>query len=277
MSIQRFSDRYGVGPKRQQLGRDELPVWVRGEFEFIFNAHSGDAARKGLYIELRPLMWKLSGQRPGDLSDSSLWGFWGRPNVQFVLERCDWPEFFGICETAYELVRKQSQQTAKGFEIAVNKMFATDLMAWKFEDGIIVSARPAEIQEIFTEVSGLLAGPRFAGPNEQFRKANAHLSEKPIPDTENCVKDAVGALEGVARIVTGEPKETLGALLSKGILKSSLPLHLHGVIERLWVYRSDEPGVGHAKIDLSTVGLEEAEWVHAMCATSIVYLVKKFP
>ena len=52
----------------------------------------------------------------------------------------------------------------------------------------------------------------LVAPARQWRKAQEHLSKRP-PDHENCVKDAVGALEGVARILTGKTGQTLSKIL----------------------------------------------------------------
>lgn len=274
MNEDRFSSRYGVGPQKQQLAQHEVPRWVRGEFEYILHKYSGVRIRLILYEWLRPLIWKITGDRPKDPGHIDYWEIWGRPYVQHVINKCDWWEFFEICEYAHAVIVEYTSR-AEEFEIENNKLFAHDLMAWKFEEGKIVPARPDEVAKIFEQAKGLLAETKYAGPNEQFRKANGHLSEKPEPDTENCVKDAVGALEGVANIVTGQPNQTLGGLLSNGYLRPLLPDKLHGVFERLWAYRSSEPGVGHANTGTSTVGVEEAEWVLAMCATSMVFLAKK--
>jgi hypothetical protein len=211
-----------------------------------------------------------TGERPKDPGHIDNGGIWGRPYVQQVINECDWWEFFEICEYAHAVILEYTSR-AEDFENEINKLFAHDLMAWKFEEGKTVPARPDEVAKIFEQAKGMLADTKYVGPNEQFRKANGHLNEKPHPDTENCVKDALGALEGVAQIVTDKPRAPFGDLI-KGPLKTRIPLHLLGALEKLYVYRGNEPGVAHANDGESSVGLAEAEWVLGMCATGIVYL-----
>jgi len=55
----------------------------------------------------------------------------------------------------------------------------------------------------------------FEGPNYQFLKAIDFFNKRPKPDLENCVKEAVGALEGVARILLKDRNITLGKATDK--------------------------------------------------------------
>ena len=271
-----FAQRYGYGP--HPLATDIVPKWIRGEFVFKFLRQLHIPFRNGIYADLRPIIWHVTSKEPPDPTLGDHWISHEYDTIKQVAFACEWWLFFEICERTYkQCYQRFGRKSATGLEDEANKLFASDLLAWRFEDGLIVPAHPAEITAVFDEAKALLADPKYTGPNEQFRKANGHLAEKPHPDTENCVKDAVGALEGVARIVAGQPKATLGDLTKKGVLKSSIPPRLMPIIEQLYVYRGSEPGVAHAKTDASMVGFEEADWVLSMCATAMIYLMKKFP
>src|SRR6266487_2814886 len=50
--------------------------------------------------------------------------------------------------------------------------------------------------KIVAAAKGILRDADLAGPNDQFGNALAAFNRRPEPDTENCVKDAVGAAEG---------------------------------------------------------------------------------
>ncbi|MBI2866143.1 MAG: hypothetical protein HYX99_02115 [Chloroflexi bacterium] len=121
----------------------------------------------------------------------------------------------------------------------------------------------------------MLRAGKFKGPDQQFQKAIRALNVRPQPDTENCIKDAVGALEGVARIVTGDEKSTLGDLLDKKLVPTIIPKPLHKAFEAVYGYRSTTPGIGHGQVEASTVMLEDAELVLGLCAAMIIYLAKK--
>jgi hypothetical protein len=140
---------------------------------------------------------------------------------------------------------------------------------------LIERIHPPAITQKLQEAHLLLSDSRFAGPEEQFAKANQHLNERPKPDTENCVKDAVGALEGVAKIVSGQEKAILSQLL-KSHFSDQIHPTLILALEKVYAYRGDVGGVGHGQTKPSDLGIEEARLVLGLCADYIVYLVSKF-
>jgi len=121
----RFSSRYGVGLQKQQSDQHEVPRWVRGEFEYIFHKCSR-IGRRTFYDWLRPLIWKITGERPKDPGHIDNWGIWGRPYVQQVINECDWWEFFEICEYAHAVILEYTSR-AEDFKNEINKLFAYDL------------------------------------------------------------------------------------------------------------------------------------------------------
>lgn len=276
-----FSRRYAFAPQKQPRPRDEVPVRVRGEFLHILDQVSPgllamtDPFKRAFYEQIRPYIWEVLEKPPPNIG--SLEGtFDAIEAIGKTIYQCEWFKFYDICELAYEVLAEKLPRRLDGFESAVNEIFAMDLLPWCFKDGLITPARPAEITEIFEQAKSLLSDPRFMGPDEQFRKANQHLAKRPDPDTENCVKDAVGSLEGIARIVTKQPDRTLGQILNREPLKSMVPSLLLAAIEKVYAYRGDAPGVAHGQTGPSTIGIEEADWVLSMCAATMVYLAKRY-
>lgn len=240
-------------------------MWLRREvahqlFRLYFDedGYAADDSYRQLFEAFRRWVWKILDRAPN--------GSWGE--IEEILVQCQWDEFYETTELACSLLHYRERRK---FQNEVNDLLAYEVMAWRFEDGEFWPTRPDEITMIFEEAKGLLSDPKYAGPNDQFRKANQHLSKRPDPDTQNCVKDAVGALEGVAQIVTNNLNTPFDTLV-KGPLKDLIPLHLLQAINRLYIYRGNEPGVAHADDGESSVSLAEAELVLGMCATSIVYL-----
>ncbi|MBC8279951.1 MAG: hypothetical protein H8E48_04110 [Chloroflexi bacterium] len=266
---QPFSQRYGMGAEKKPLQTDDLPKWIRAEFIHVLKQNTGQNFCQSFYESLRPLIWEVTNEKPADFSP---WDDFSWNVIEDVLSECQWAAFFEACEVAVELT---TYSDGLKIQSDMNKLFARDLLAWRFEGGEVVLAQPAAITAIIEEVKGILAEPRFAVPNDQFRKANGHLNSKPTPDTENCIKDAIGALEGVAQIVMGQVDGTLGDLLKKGVLKSDIPLHLNKIIDRIYVYRGNQDGVAHAKTSHANIPIQDANYVLSLCAASIVYLGQK--
>jgi hypothetical protein len=157
----------------------------------------------------------------------------------------------------------------------INDMLARNGIQYEMRDGRMEwrGGTPLFSQEVSKAQQLLGTNPRFEGPAQQFEKAWRLLSSRP-PDPENCIKDAIGALEGVARIVL-VTDQVLSELLKP--LASELHIHpaLREAIAKLYAYRGDEEGIGHGATQPLKAGAEEAEFVLHSCAAAIVYLLRK--
>jgi hypothetical protein len=103
------------------------------------------------------------------------------------------------------------------------------------------------------------------------------LSKRPDPDEENCVKDAIGAVEAVANILAGSTGVQLNRLLDREPFTSGIHPTIRQTIDKIYAYRGAAPGVGHGQVGPSAVSLAEAMWVLAISAATILYFVQKFP
>lgn len=141
----------------------------------------------------------------------------------------------------------------------------TGRLAWRFSPAALA------VQE---QVSTLLAQPGFAGPLQQWEKALSLLSGRP-PDPENCIKDAVSALEGVGRILSGKPHATFSDLVKD--LAQQLNIHptLREAMSKIYAYRGDVEGVAHSQTQPSTVTVEDAEFVLHTTGAAITYCYKR--
>jgi predicted transcriptional regulator len=120
-----------------------------------------------------------------------------------------------------------------------------------------------------------LMSEKFPGPFRQLVKAKSFLYGAESPDIENCIKDSVGALEGLARILLNEPKKTLSDLLPK--LRSEFLGHpaMDKILGSLYAIRGDVPGAAHGQHKASDLKLDDAEFVFNTCMACMTYLAKK--
>lgn len=109
----------------------------------------------------------------------------------------------------------------------------------------------------------------------QFTKAKVFLYLSQPPDYLNCVKEAVGAVEGLAKVVCNRPKGTLSDLLPE--LKRRHLSHpaMAKIIEAIYAVRSDEPGIGHGAYSASNFEYVDAEFFLNISACLIIYLTRK--
>ena len=274
-----FSEREGFAPQKNPQSDDYLPGWVR---EAITNeirdfAQSGaplpGSYRLNLYPLFRPYIWKvLSTQPPGSPMGGPFHYY-----IPEVLKQCDWYQCYDILEELSRLINQQlGEKDSQEFSERVNAILAREGIPWKLEQGKVVRRFNPYIAEQINIVQILLADPKFKGPDEQFAKAVEHLNRRPSPDEENCIKDAVGALEAVANILVGTSVKQLNDLLKEEPFKSGIHPIIRQAIEKVYAYRGAAPGASHGQVGSATVGMAEATWVLVVSAATILYLVEMF-
>ncbi|MBI2907779.1 MAG: hypothetical protein HYX92_09005 [Chloroflexi bacterium] len=278
MVDQVFSERHGFAPKPQAQANDHLPPWVREAIindvrDFISNKPSSLFPSLDFYQLLRPYMWQVLGREPPGNPMGGPWAMY----IPRTLTQAPWWQFYDILEQLARLVAKQwGGEYLDSLAQAVNVTLAREGISWKMENGQVIHAFHPQIQQQIAEAGALLADPRFRGADEQFGKAIECLSRRPDPDEENCVKDAVGAMEAVANILAGTTGVQLNRLLDQEPYRAGVPTAIRISIEKLYAYRGATPGVAHGQVGQSVVGIEEARWVLAISAATILYFVSKF-
>jgi hypothetical protein len=98
----------------------------------------------------------------------------------------------------------------------------------------------------------LLSSPRYAAVLASWQKANDGFRAG-APNLANAAKDAVGAVETLARIVVGDDSLTFGESIKRLRSSGRVPGATLKGLEELWGIASDTPGVRHggAAEDLS--------------------------
>ncbi|HUU08429.1 MAG TPA: hypothetical protein VMW61_02790, partial [Dehalococcoidales bacterium] len=156
-----------------------------------------------------------------------------------------------------------------------NTLFREEQLGFELRDGKIEKVGSGFIDAKVKEARYLLKEPEFKGADEHFEKAIKALNTRPKPDVENCVKDAVAAIESVGRIIVGDEKALLDDIIKDMAEKGIIPKPLDQTIQKIYAYRGGQPGVAHGLVGASKVTVDEAEFVLAMSAAIIIYLVKK--
>ncbi len=279
MANQRFSEKYGLASQPGSKPDDHLLGWVREAITneirgFVDNPPSTSLPVINIYALFRPYIWQVLDKEPPGNPMGGPWSFY----IPKALMQCSWWQFYDIVQQLCQLIRQQwGAEHSVDFSNMISAVLVREGIPWKIENCEIVRALALPIQEQVREASALLTNPRFEGPDEQFKKAIGCLNQRPEPDEENCVKDAVGALEGVVNILADTTGVQLNTLLNREPFRSGIDPTIRQSIEKLYAYRGAAPGVGHSQVGPATVGILEATWVLATSATTILYLVSKFP
>ena len=142
---------------------------------------------------------------------------WGE--VEGLMYGCEWYKVFDIIEAMYARFAKNDsesrQKDATQFADALNAFFIEEGVGWQLVDGQIVT-RGTEAFESVAAVTtvALEASSRLTAANH-LHEALQDLSRRPRADLAGAIYHAMGALECVARDVTGDAKATLGEIIKR--------------------------------------------------------------
>jgi hypothetical protein len=131
---------------------------------------------------------------------------------------------------------------------------------------------PEQTKVLTDTVEQLLSGT-YDAPLDQYRKAKRFLYDTNPPDFPNCIKESVGALEALSKILVNETGKDLGRLIPQ--LREKYLGHpaLGKIIDAIYAIRGDEPGVAHGAYDMSRLSHEDAELILNISSSLIIYLI----
>lgn len=200
------------------------------------------------------------------LPDSGIWGdsFAREPAVE-MLEDLEWFEVFDLLEEY-------------GDPEAVNASFERTGLAYE-----MISSRRGQRIEVFDpegeelevddipEIAASLLEGRFSEPGKQWGRALSALRGRPAEHTQ-AIHEAMGALEGVLRILTG--KNTLGDG-AKAYFKDrdDWVRAMSSAFSAMYGYASQVPGARHGQWKDSGTQLAEATFVVRFCGSAIAFLL----
>ncbi len=263
-----FSQRHGYGQREpvqpSELIREDAPESVRLGF-------LSTVEKRLTPQELRALACKVMRVRP----DPNYWNWHRRyPSIweeaQALVHAAPWYQFYDIVEAAVQARTGFERQSVVS---ALNALFAEENLAWHLADDK-VELRTGEASEavVAHALQGLAEAGRPTAAAE-LRKAVGALSQRPDPDTRDAVRCALGAMEAVARDITGDRSATLGEILkthrSSGGL---LPPPLMQAFEKAWGYASN---VARHVDETKAPTLEEAVLVVGLVAVGVAYLARQ--
>jgi hypothetical protein len=273
-----FSERHGFAPQPELQTDDYLPDWVREAItneikNFVQDKPSIHLPDLDLYSLFRPYICQVLRRRPPTSPMGGPWVMY----IPQTLAQCFWWQFYDILEEISQLISQRwGEEHLLAFSEKISTILARDGVPWRLDQGRVIRTLNPQVAKQIQEARTLLTNPKFKGPDEQFERAVGYLNKRPSPDEENCVKDAVGAIEGVANIIAGTTGAQLNTLLDREPFRSDISPTIRQAIDKIYAYRGAAPGVGHAQVGPSVVGLAEATWVLATSAATILYFVCKF-
>jgi hypothetical protein len=260
--VQPFSQRFSVPPKPPQSRPDEVPDSIRVKLVPLIDKFRGGRGLPGAYT-IGPALYESLGKIPpqptGDMH-----------MIRQLFHEAEWWQIYDLAEALVQMCGRPEEIAAhiEGIFAEANVPYAMtpEGIVWRF-------SKPAV--EVIKESTRLLVeDSALKGPAQQWQKAMDHLSERP-PDSENSIKDAVGAVEGTGRILSGRENENLSKLIAPFAKKIGMHPTLAVMVDKLYAYRGDEQAVAHGATKELKATPAEAELVLHVSAALIVYLRKK--
>lgn len=273
-----FSEREGLAPQPATQVDDYLPPWVREHItnaikDFVETNPPRDYPSLDIYSLFRPYIWKVLQREPPKNPVGGPWAMY----IPRTLAQCSWGQFYDLIEQIAACMNQQwGEERISALSEQVNTILARDGIAWRLDgQGHVMRALNPQVARQIEEARTLLTDPRFQGPDEQFERAIVYLSKRPEPEEENCVKDAIGAVEAVANILAGTTGVQLNRLLNRQPFSSAIHPVIRQAIDKIYAYRGAAPGVAHGQVGPSVVSLAEAMWVLSISAATMLYFAQK--
>jgi hypothetical protein len=159
------------------------------------------------------------------------------------------------------------------FSARVSTFLEREKSGYRILDGNFASITdPVEIDAINEATS---SANIFVGAREHLRVSVDLFAKKPQPDYRNSIKEAISAVESAAKVISGNPKATLGDALKAINDKMTLHPALREAMNRLYGYTSDEGGIRHALLEESNIDEAEAKFMIVACSAFVNLCVQR--
>ena len=221
---------------------------------------------------LRATVCRVLCVRPDSGNWSEYPNIWSE--VQELVYGCEWFKVYDIIEALYAKLagndREQGEHDAEKFTEEMNTLFVEEGIGWQLVNGQIVTRGTKAFESVVKDAGKALKKSGRPTAASHIHEALQDLSRRPKADLTGSIYHAMGALEAVARDLSGEPRATLGEVLKRN--PCLLPKPLDTALAQVWGYASNE--ARHVE-EGREPSREEAELLVGLAAVVATYLTKK--
>lgn len=180
-----------------------------------------------------------------------------------------WNEVYDFIEFSAKYIVKINNRIYETFNVILER----ELSGYRFVAEQLTDITSDQEVHMLEEV---LSDSQFKGVTMHLQTALELYSDRVSPDYRNSIKESISAVEGMAKIVSGNNKAILSDALKA--LEKSGRLHraLRDGFEKLYAYTSDADGIRHA-IMMDNVNLTQADARYFLlsCTSFVNYLKTK--
>jgi hypothetical protein len=211
-------------------------------------------------------------------------------DAEFCLSELSWQQGYDFCERLFgHLAKEVGYEEEFGFHVdtprsevqiyistELERLFQEEDLAYEFSEGNVVRRGRKHTVEMTSRAQVVLGDPRLTNARRHYAKALQFFRDSKNPDYENAVKESVCACEAAGKALFPEAKASTLGDLAKWLSNSKnqlIPQALALSITAIYAYRSGGEGVGHGGATGGAATTSVAEYVLAVCASQIIYLV----
>jgi hypothetical protein len=208
-----------------------------------------------------------------------------------ALETLQWQKIYDFCERLYSQLPNQvgwqdsfgnyTEEIARSDSQAyiaaeLQRLFLEESLAYEFIDGAVRRRGRKHTVELSSKSQVVLGAAELLSARQHFEKALQFFRHPTKPDFENAVKEAVCAVEATGKVLFPMAKaSTLGDLIkwlgTTNVV--SVPKALTQTLTGIYAFRNGAEGVAHGGATGGKASIEVTEYVLAVCASQIIYLV----
>lgn len=266
-----FSERNNLVPDEQIIQLESANKKLRTS---VFNALYVHMSLDDPYSwdeTLARQFWILLWRNPLDRFPNNPYEF-GQILKQSLLS-CEW---FGVYDAIEFVINAQKDNYHRqwdDFQNVINSILEKERSGYRIINGL--TAPIANDEELQSLEDSLKLPERFSGAGLHIQNAISQFSKRPNPDYRNTVKEAISAVESVAKVITGNDHASLGEAL--GILQNKEIAHpalLEGW-KKIYGFTCNEDGIRHGsmsgeiKVDYSL-----AKYMLVSCSAFSNYLIE---
>ena len=201
------------------------------------------------------------------------WQPWAQLLKPYVFD-CQWHEVYEFIEFMIDHWGAEYDLTARIFPI-FNKALENELAGYRIVGGIVTPITNKE--EIGAIEDALETGRALRPVQVQMEEAVRKLSDRHEPDYRGSIKDSIGAVETICRLIANEPKLDLRKALR--VLEQSGRVKFHGALasgfSSLYGWTSDDQGIRHGLMDEPNLTFDDAKYMLVSCSAFVNYLKAK--
>lgn len=179
-----------------------------------------------------------------------------------------WYEVYDLIEFLLSL-----EPHNRSLENAFNGALKDELSAYKLLGNQFVQI--TDESEIASLEEGLALLGKFSSVSKHIQTSIDLLSNRTNPDYRNSIKEAISAVESMAKIITGKSSASLDEALTALDRKHNLHAALKKGYLALYGYTSNANGIRHGLLEEANLTQADAKYFLISCTSFVNYLKSK--